>query len=219
MQFQTAKQAVGEDLDDWADRITTFATKAYKDLPDSFMYDQAVLQLCLGCADKDAGEQVANLKPKSMNEAIDGIKWVMHTHRAIHGRSRQAVRTNQVVEEEVKVRASNPIEASPASKEEGHSRKNQTEERLDRMTMRFIALEAKVDKLADQMKDLIRLRRRSISPRRRENDGKCFKCGEDHFMRNCPTLKAQQEKKPNPTLRATKAEDELLNEKGSDQEA
>ncbi|KAH3729960.1 hypothetical protein DPMN_055938 [Dreissena polymorpha] len=90
--FNTARQDVDEDLDDWADRIMTLATKAFRDLPEDYMYSQAILRFCHGCINKEAGEVAANARPSTMEAAVDKVKRAVHTHTAVHGRAKRDVR-------------------------------------------------------------------------------------------------------------------------------
>jgi len=87
MQFLGARQKSGESVEDWADRILSLATKAFRDLPDEHMYQQAILRLCQGCIDKEAGKNAATSRPRSIEDAVDQIKWHQHTVRVIYGHS------------------------------------------------------------------------------------------------------------------------------------
>ena len=60
---------------------------AFRDLPDEYMYRQAILRFCHGCIDKDAGESVANTRPAKMEKAVDQVKWAIHTRSAVYGRT------------------------------------------------------------------------------------------------------------------------------------
>jgi len=77
----SARQNQLERLEDWADRVLSLACKAYRDLPDSYMYTQAIWKICQGCA----GQHAATAKPSSVEAAIDHIKWYQHNHTAIFG--------------------------------------------------------------------------------------------------------------------------------------
>ncbi|MES9906418.1 MAG: hypothetical protein ABW168_27520, partial [Sedimenticola sp.] len=90
--FNNARQTNEESIDDWADSVMTLATKAFRELPDEYMYRQAILRFCHGCADKDAGENVSNSRPTTMEDAVDRVKWAVHTHNAVYGRQRRDVR-------------------------------------------------------------------------------------------------------------------------------
>ena len=54
--FASAQQRENEELEDWADRVLTLANRAFKDLPESHMTKQAIIKLCQGCADREAGQ-------------------------------------------------------------------------------------------------------------------------------------------------------------------
>jgi len=87
MQFLGARQKSGESIEDWTDRILSLATKAFRDLPDEHMYQQAILRLCQGCIDKEAGKNAATSRPLSIEDAVDKMKWYQHTVKAMYGQS------------------------------------------------------------------------------------------------------------------------------------
>ena len=64
VQFNNARQTPDELLEDWADRVLSLATRAFRDLPETHMYQQAVVRLCQGAADNEAGVMplIADLK-------------------------------------------------------------------------------------------------------------------------------------------------------------
>lgn len=87
VQFQNATQALEESLEnDWGDRVLLLATKAFRDLPDEHMYQQAILRLCQGASDKEAGSYASNVRPQTMEDAVDMIRWYQHNHQALYGR-------------------------------------------------------------------------------------------------------------------------------------
>ena len=75
VQFNNARQTPDELLEDWADRVLSLATRAFRDLPETHMYKQAVVRLCQGAADKEAGSYASNIRPKNIEEAIDRMRW------------------------------------------------------------------------------------------------------------------------------------------------
>jgi hypothetical protein len=75
VQFNNARQTPDELLEDWADRVLSLATRAFRDLPETHMYQQAVVRLCQGTADKEAGSYASNIRPKNIEEAIDKMRW------------------------------------------------------------------------------------------------------------------------------------------------
>ena len=82
--FQQATQAPRETLEDWADRIMTLATRAFKDLPEHYSNSQAVVRFCQGLTDKEAGHHVCIQEPKSMDQALNGIKWYQYVHQSMY---------------------------------------------------------------------------------------------------------------------------------------
>jgi hypothetical protein len=46
VQFNNARPTPDELLEDWADRVLSLATRAFRDLPETHMYQQAVVRLC-----------------------------------------------------------------------------------------------------------------------------------------------------------------------------
>jgi uncharacterized metal-binding protein len=49
------------------------------------MYKQAVVRLCQGAADKEAGSYASNIRLKNIEEAIDRMRWFQHNSQAIYG--------------------------------------------------------------------------------------------------------------------------------------
>ena len=78
--FMNCSQNKDEKTEEWADRVLTLATKAFKSLPDEHIHKQAVLRFCHGCYDKKAGMHAANKMPSRMEEAIDCVKWFQYNH-------------------------------------------------------------------------------------------------------------------------------------------
>lgn len=86
VQFQNARQAQEKSLEDWVDRVLSLATKLFRDLPDEHMYQPAILCPCQGATDKEAGSYASNIRPKTIEDAVDKIGWYQHNHQAIYGR-------------------------------------------------------------------------------------------------------------------------------------
>ena len=84
VQFNNARQTPDELLEDWADRVLSLATRALRDLPETHMYQQAVVRLCQGASDKEAGSYASNIRPKNIEEAIDRMRWFQHNSQAIY---------------------------------------------------------------------------------------------------------------------------------------
>ena len=87
--FQQATQAPRETLEDWADRVMSLATRAFRDLPEQYSNSQAVVRFCQGLADKEAGHHVCIREPKSIEEALNGVKWYQYVHQSMYGDNRK----------------------------------------------------------------------------------------------------------------------------------
>jgi hypothetical protein len=66
VQFSNAHHSLDELLEDSVDRVLSLATRAFRDLPEKHMYQQAVLRFCQGAADKEAGSYASNIRPKNI---------------------------------------------------------------------------------------------------------------------------------------------------------
>lgn len=219
VKLSTLKQLPDETIEVWGDRVLQLATKAYEDLPDEFMYKQAIKRICHGCLDREAGQYVANLNLLSIETAIDRIKRYQHNHNAIYEKQKREVR---------EVRCENG-EAYSDSSQSGmvcqiHKKSSQNSDD-NKLGQRLSKLE---DKLGALMTHLLNIdkrlqgsnqmsRSRSPSPARRSRSPSptdiCFHCqGQGHFKSNCPKLN-----KGNKSAKVTFAN--LLNGKGSREEA
>ena len=107
-EFQTARQLPEESLLAWSDRLQALFHEAFgcdRRGDDT----QMVLQLCQGCIDKAAGLTALNKHPKSVEEALEAIRWAQHTQRVVYGSeprrlypaSRQQVQQTCLYDQEV----------------------------------------------------------------------------------------------------------------------
>ncbi|KAH3889354.1 hypothetical protein DPMN_013408 [Dreissena polymorpha] len=76
--LQVAQQEVGESLEDWSDRVLTLATKAFRDLPQTYATEQVVAKFCYGLHDREAGRQVSMQQPKSIEKAMEKNRMFNH---------------------------------------------------------------------------------------------------------------------------------------------
>ena len=70
-----------ESLRQWSDRVLTLATRAFPQLPN--MHAQAILRLCHGAEDKDAGMYAPNGQPKTVEEAVDLMHFFQHSRQGL----------------------------------------------------------------------------------------------------------------------------------------
>jgi hypothetical protein len=85
VQFSNGRQKPEELLEDWADPVLSLATRAFRELPEKDMHQQAVVRFCQGAADKETGSYAFNIQPKNIEEAIDKLRWHQHNYQAIYG--------------------------------------------------------------------------------------------------------------------------------------
>jgi len=84
--FQQASQRAGETLEDWADRVLTLATPAFRDLPEKYGQREAIMKFCQGCLDKDAGKHACFERPVTMQEAVGFIRHYQHITQVVDGK-------------------------------------------------------------------------------------------------------------------------------------
>ena len=65
------------------------ATRAFKDLPEHYSNSQAVVRFCQGLTDKEAGHHVCIQELKSMEQALNGIKWYQYVHQSMYTGTRR----------------------------------------------------------------------------------------------------------------------------------
>ena len=99
MLFHMARQAPDESTMEWADRLMTLASQAFPELPEDYVQGQIVMRFCQGNFDKEAGQHAMNSRPKTLEDAVDMVRWYQHTYRAIYGKGRSNVREVVVSED------------------------------------------------------------------------------------------------------------------------
>ena len=99
--FMNSFQNKDEKMEEWADRVLTLATKAYKNLPDEHIQKQAVMRFCHGCFDKNAGMYVVNKMFNRMEDVIDAVKWYQFNHQIFQAKPRYARQMGEVESWEV----------------------------------------------------------------------------------------------------------------------
>ena len=106
--FQPAMQKAEESLEDWADRVITLATSAYKDLPESHGVQEADSKCCQGCVHKDDAKYACFEHPRNIQEALNAVKQHQCISQAVDGqkpRGRRKINdiaVNQITLEDVK---------------------------------------------------------------------------------------------------------------------
>ncbi|VDI13841.1 Hypothetical predicted protein, partial [Mytilus galloprovincialis] len=195
VQFNNARQAPEESLEDWADRVLSLATRAFRNLPDDYMYEQAVMRLCQGIENKQLGVQISNLQPQSIEEAIDKIRLFHHNTQAIYGKpNRREVR--QVTDGQYgdhheafreyqgpHVRDTMALERAPVS-----TWKVELEKSDKKFENKLGQVHEKLDDMMDQFKQLLTSPiAGSCLPGRQTGTESCHHCGgRGHSKMECP---------------------------------
>ena len=78
----TAQGLFQQRLEDWADRMT-LAHQAFWDLPGQYSYSQAVVRICQGLTDNEVDHHVCMKEPKSMEQALNGVKLYQYVHQSM----------------------------------------------------------------------------------------------------------------------------------------
>ena len=185
--FQQATQASGESLEDWADRVLTLATKAFKTLPEHYSSKQAVVRFCEGLLDREAGLRVGMDKPANIEQAINSVRWYQHLQQSVYGKSSKR---DQRKQEESYVKAVQETRV-------------QTDEQSSLRISSLEAAMAKLQKSFDAMSS--KMTQQQKKPGGQTSSGTwykrpgtlkqaCYRCGEvGHFRRDCPNKKGRQE--------------------------
>ena len=86
LEFASAKQGPEESLPEWSDRVLGLALRAFTGAQGPYSQQQAVLRLCQGCLNREAGCHALTQHPATVGEAIGHIQWHQHVYRAMYGR-------------------------------------------------------------------------------------------------------------------------------------
>ncbi|KAH3848765.1 hypothetical protein DPMN_091145 [Dreissena polymorpha] len=192
--FNTARQDVEVHLDGWAGRIMTLAAKAFRDLPEDYMYSQAILSFCHGCSHKEAGEVAANANPSTIEAAVDKVKWAVHTHTAVHCRAKRDVRQT-TVHESSQGWSVYEVKEEPQS-QTGQSkltRLGACEKRLDTIEKQISQIKNSADTILER-RPYCQSRSASQYPNRPSPTLQCFNCKENHYITDCPRRKSDNSK-------------------------
>ena len=225
VQLANSKQKPEESIEDWADRVMQLSVRAFPDLPEEYMYQQAVKRICHGCIDKAAGQYVVNLNLDSVEMVVDKIKSFQFNHQSIYDKNPEKKEVREVYVYSSSSDSSDDEDKSYVKVRQAKWSKPQGDR--GRNDKQLGELTQQVCDMKDSMKSLLRhlenlqsrsagnpstspARSRSPSP----NHGRCFHCdGFGHFARECPKKKAENKPAKHVTFPSN------LNEKGSGQQA
>ena len=66
------------------------ASRAFKELPSSYATQKSVLRFCFGLFDKEVAMHVSKKRPKTMEEALDIIRWYNYVNSTVGTPSRSS---------------------------------------------------------------------------------------------------------------------------------
>ena len=228
MELASARQATDEKVRDWADRVIDLCTRAFPDFLEKQIQTQAVLYFCQGCFDREAGAHVLNLRPKTLDEAVELVNWRKCAFQVVYSRTRKEVRRPNVrldtmpMEADIQKVETQPKALTPNRQSDkppqgqsldpaeglGHM-----EKRLTGVEKQLVGLQGAVEQLTTVVSKL-RPRGRSPSPGPEAARNVCFRCGmPGHFRKDC-TAPAT-----NKTVAWMQEDDEESNSSGLEEEA
>ena len=94
-QLANSRQQPEESIEDWADRVVQLSVHSFPDLPEDYMYQQAVRRICHGCTDEEAAEYAVNMDLNSVQLVVDKIKSYQFNHQLIFDQGEQEMQEGQ----------------------------------------------------------------------------------------------------------------------------
>ncbi|XP_063956455.1 uncharacterized protein LOC129262907 [Lytechinus pictus] len=191
LEFVAAKQGPTESLPDWADRVLQLAARAFPGVNGSYPNRQAVLRLCQGALNREAGCHALTRNPSTVNEALKYIEWHQHVHRAMYGRPKAVSKASEGEVRKVELPQGN----NAALEQRLVNLERKTDERLghiERDLQRLGGLERDLKKVLEAIQTRPQLaRERGRSPGR----DRCYECGGiGHYRNNCPSVQENRAK-------------------------
>lgn len=200
--FHDASQAPDESVSDWADRISIMGDRIMGGLSDQqYTSRQIVTKFCGGLLDKEMGEYVTRQRPKNLDEALENVKWALHSRRVVRGRVRREVRQVLINEDDMN-RGVTVASVSHTPKPHNNCKLEGRVSELEKNLSDFISKCSKEFDQFNRKLDWLLSKRNSSSSPDRSPGGQviCFHCQEPgHFRNECPKNRDQgEDKRPSP---------------------
>ena len=98
VKFQQASQKSGETIEEWADRVQTMATEAFRELPESYSNQQVIARFCQGLRDTEAGHSTFMRSFRTLEDAMNEVRLFQHSKQAMSGKSKHTSHSSTAVD-------------------------------------------------------------------------------------------------------------------------
>ena len=188
--FNQTFQEKSESLEEWADRVQTIATEAFRQLPESYSNQQVIARFCQGLHDTEAGHSVFMKSFSTLDEAMNEVRLFQHSKQAMGMRRR----SNRM--------------ATAANYDEPEVQVSAVQERVKPMPSSVESMLAQLQLELREVKDQLRHtpkssrggglganRGRGAGGVGRSRSKNCWICNaEGHFHRDCPNKQPLNQK-------------------------
>ena len=83
IQFQNARQALGEDLDKWAERLLSLAERRLVSCPRNMSLVRSLTNYVKDVWIVLDGSVAASFRPRTVDEALERMKWQQYSYKAV----------------------------------------------------------------------------------------------------------------------------------------
>ena len=170
--FNQATQKKAETMEEWADRVQTMATEAFRELPETYCNQQTIARFCQGLYDTEAGHSVFMRGFHTLGEAMNEVRLYQHSRQAMGLHRKRGA----------------PSASAMNYDDDDTVQVSAVQERSELATVK-----AELARVQRDLQEVLRSRGQNRSSRGRGRGGgasresTCWRCGgKGHFQRNCP---------------------------------